>query len=156
LRTRYFDAVAADDRQGARTIFASWVALQTAICVLGVAAVSILSGLIASICLGAQYQGASRIMPWIAAGSGVMALYSTLEKVFHARQRTGWCLILRAAGAVLSVVVEVPLILVFGIAGAALAVPVYYGLQVIACIAVINATSRSEFRKRAESVPCRG
>jgi O-antigen/teichoic acid export membrane protein len=155
LRTRYFDAVAADDRQGARRIFASWMALQTAICVLGVAAVSSLSGLIASICLGAQYQGASRIMPWIAAGSALLALYSTLEKVFHARQRTGWCLALRAAGAVLSVVVGLPLILVFGIDGAAWAVPVYFGLQVVACIAVIYSTSRSEFRKRAEIVPCR-
>jgi O-antigen/teichoic acid export membrane protein len=156
FRTRYFDAVAANDRQGARTIFASWMALQTAICVLGVAAVAGLSGPIASICLGAQYQGASRIMPWIAAGSALLALYSTLEKVFHARQRTGWCLTLRASGAVLSVVVGLPLILLFGIDGAALAVPIYFGLQVVACIAVINATGRSEFRKRAESVPCRG
>jgi O-antigen/teichoic acid export membrane protein len=143
FRSRYFDAVTGGDVHGARKVFVSWITLQLLICIIGVVAAATLSRTISWICLGAQYQAASRIMPFIAAGTALLALYTTLEKVFHARHITGWCLTLRAVGAGLSVAIGLPLILAAGIFGAALAVPVYYGLQMLMCIAVISKTSRS-------------
>ena len=142
FRSHYFDAVSASDVRGARKVFANWIFVQCAVCVIGVIAVVVLSKTIATICLGAQYQSASRIMPWIAAGTALMAIYTTLEKIFHARQNTTWCLTLRAFGAVLSVAVGLPLILWLGVLGAALAIPIYYGLQVVACIILIQIPSR--------------
>jgi O-antigen/teichoic acid export membrane protein len=144
MRSRYFDAVAAGDVRGARKVYASWITLQAVICIFGVVAVLLVSRTIASICLGAEYQSASRLMPYIAAGCSLMAIYLAVEKIFHARQQTSWCLTLRTIGAALSVVSVPPLILEFGVLGAALAVPVYYGLQVLACIVVTRRTSRSD------------
>jgi O-antigen/teichoic acid export membrane protein len=144
FRSRFFDAVTADDAGEARKIFIFWITLQAVICTIGVLAVAVLSKTITLICLGVQYQAAWRVMPFIAAGSAFLALYATLEKVFHARQNTAWCLTLRAIGAALSGAVGLPLILAYGIIGAALAVPVYYGLQVLFTVVVIRMTTGAE------------
>jgi O-antigen/teichoic acid export membrane protein len=152
MRSRYFDAVAEGDVRGARKVYASWITLQVLICVVGVVAVLFLSQTIASICLGVEYQSAARLMPYIAAGCSLIALYLSLEKIFHARQRTSWCPTLRTIGALLSVASVPPMILAFGVVGAALAVPVYYGLQVLACILVIRRTGKGDGVERGRAV----
>jgi O-antigen/teichoic acid export membrane protein len=88
MRSRYFDAVAAGDALGARKIFTFWTTLQIAICSLGVGLATLFSKFIAALCLGAEYQSASRLMPYIAAGCSLLAIYGAVEKIFHARQQT--------------------------------------------------------------------
>jgi O-antigen/teichoic acid export membrane protein len=144
MRSRYFNVVTAGDARGARKIFAVWITLQLVVCLVGVLVAALLSRTITSICLGVEYQSASLLVPYIAVGCALLTLYSVLEKIFHARQSTRWCLTLRTIGALLSVVIVPPMILAFGVVGAALAVPVCYGLQVLACILVIRRTGKGD------------
>lgn len=132
----YFDAVARGDDPRARRILLNWLAITIVLCVLGIAAFTLLGDTIARILLAQPYRSASRLFPWIAVGNALLALCLVLERPFQAWHRTGNCLLVRCAGSILSVAVGVPMILLWGIDGAARAVPIYFGAQLALTMAL--------------------
>jgi O-antigen/teichoic acid export membrane protein len=136
MRPYYFEAVTSGDFRQSRKVFARWLVLLTSISLVVVVAVTLLRGTIMSLLLAEPYREAARLLPYLAVGHALWATSQTVEKVFHAQQRTKWCLVVRAAGAILSVAFAVPMILFHGMDGAAWAVPLYYGGQLSICVAV--------------------
>jgi O-antigen/teichoic acid export membrane protein len=131
LRPVYFEAVASGDHRRMRNTFRTWVAIIVMTCVTGVVIVTLLSDRIVAILLAERYRDAARFLPPIAAGNAMFAISVVFEKVAHAASRTGLVLIGRFVGAATSLVVGIPMILCFGVAGAAWAVPIYYGCQLL-------------------------
>jgi len=135
LRPAYFETVASGDRRRMRNIFRAWVAIIVMTCVTGVVVVTLLSDRIVAILLAERYRDAARFLPPIAAGNAMFAISAVFEKVAHAASRTGLVLIGRSVGAAMSLAVGIPMIFCFGVAGAAWAVPIYYGCQLLfACL----------------------
>jgi O-antigen/teichoic acid export membrane protein len=86
---------------------------------------------VASLLLGPAFRDGAYLAPWIAAGYGLLALTHITTRVCFAYDATKSVLLSEAAGAVLSVMVGFPMIYFYGLEGAAMAVPVYFGLQLL-------------------------
>lgn len=84
---------------------------------------------VASLLLGPAFRDGAYLAPWIAAGYGLLALVHITTRVCFAHDATKSVLFSEAAGAVLSVVVGFPMIYFYGLEGAAMAVPLYFGMQ---------------------------
>ncbi|MCP9440072.1 MAG: polysaccharide biosynthesis C-terminal domain-containing protein [Nitrospira sp.] len=84
---------------------------------------------IASLLLGPAFRDGAYLAPWIAAGYGLLALVHITTRICFAHDATKSVLTSEAAGAVLSVVIGFPMIYLYGLDGAAMAVPVYFGMQ---------------------------
>jgi len=134
LRPAYFQAVSAGDRAHERRLLGAWVGLSLAVGAFGVAAFLLLRAPLASIALGRAYRGAASLMPAIAVGLALWLVAAALERVCYAHKRTGGVLAAEGAGAVAFLLAAPPLILRRGAAGAALAVPVYFGVQLVAAL----------------------
>jgi O-antigen/teichoic acid export membrane protein len=136
MRPYYFDAIAAGVSRQARLVFVRWILLLTGTSVVVIIAITLLKGTIVALLLADRYREATRLLPYFAVGQALWAMSLTVERVFHARQKTQWCLVVRTTGAFLSVAVAVPMILMYGTIGAAWSVPIYYGVQLIVCVAL--------------------
>jgi O-antigen/teichoic acid export membrane protein len=86
---------------------------------------------VASLLLGPAFRDGAYLAPWIAAGYGLLALVHITTRVCFAHDATKSVLLSEATGAVLSVVVGFPMIYFYGLEGAAMAVPVYFGMQLL-------------------------
>lgn len=84
---------------------------------------------VASLLLGPAFRDGAYLAPWIAAGYGLLALVHITTRICFAHDATKSILFSEATGAVLSVVVGFPMIYFYGLDGAAMAVPVYFGMQ---------------------------
>jgi O-antigen/teichoic acid export membrane protein len=99
---------------------------------------------VASLLLGPAFRGGAYLAPWIAAGYGLLALTHITTRVCFAHDATKSVLFSEAAGAVLSVVVGFPMIYFYGLDGAAMAVPLYFGLQFLLSAYLANRASKKE------------
>jgi O-antigen/teichoic acid export membrane protein len=146
LQPVYFAAVASGDRELEKRTFRTWLWATASLAALGVLAVLLLRHWIAALFLGEMYRGGADLMPWICAGHGLLVVCFVLEKSCYAHKCTGRVVLTQATGAVLSIVLGIPLILAVGILGAAMAVPLYYGAQLL----VTLLASRMAERARSE------
>jgi O-antigen/teichoic acid export membrane protein len=99
---------------------------------------------IAALLLASEYRAHSALTGWIAAGYVLLSVAQVLERVCYAHHDTRGVLWVEAAGAVLSVAVAAPLIYFYGIEGAAWAVPLYFGGQLLAAADRARRVSRRE------------
>ena len=137
-RPHYYDALADDESDKAQRILTMWFFLTAAVCVLGLIAVIALKPLIVSIFLAAAYRSAASLFFPIALGNAFFALSQVSERFLHGQERTGLCLVSRTIGAVMSIAVGVPMIYLYGIQGAAWAVPIYYGCQLASAMLIVR------------------
>jgi O-antigen/teichoic acid export membrane protein len=142
LRPAYFDAVSAGDRAGERRTFRLWLASTAAVGGLGTAAVLLWRDAITRLALAAGYREAAGLLPWIASGYALMALATVFEKPCYAHKRTGWVLAIQAAGAAACLASVPALIRLRGLRGAAMAVPVYFGVQLAVAVYASRAARR--------------
>lgn len=88
-------------------------------------------GEVAHVFLGPEFQEASYLAPWIAAGYTTLAAYHIAARVCLAHDATWPVSIAEAAGAAMSIAIGFTFIYAFGLPGAAAAVPVYFSLQLL-------------------------
>jgi O-antigen/teichoic acid export membrane protein len=84
---------------------------------------------VAGLLLGPAFREGSYLAPWIAVGYGLLALIHITTRICLAYDATRSVLISEAAGAFLALAIGFPLVYSFGITGAAVAVPLYFGVQ---------------------------
>lgn len=129
IRPVYYAAVVRQDLQASRKYLVSWFvivfAAGTAVC----ACFALLQRPLAHLLLGPSFREASDLMPWIAAGYGLLALSHITTRICYAYDATRSVLMTESAGAFLAVAVGFPLIYAFGLQGAAMAVPLFFGIQ---------------------------
>jgi O-antigen/teichoic acid export membrane protein len=129
LRQVYYTQVSAGSRAGERRVFLLWLGAVSGAALLLLLAIALLHRQIAALLLAAEYRAHSALMIWIAAGYVLAACTQVVERICYALHDTRGVLLIQAGGAALSLTVTVPMVLAFGIQGAAWAAPIYFGLQ---------------------------
>lgn len=96
---------------------------------IGVAVVLFFRETVASLLLADSYRSASSLMPWIAIGYWLLLLSQVYARVCYAYHDTRAVLAIETVGAVSSIAITMPAIHYLGLAGAAAAIPCYFGVQ---------------------------
>jgi len=136
LRPAYFQAVSSGDKVLELKTFRTWLGLTAVMCMGGVLAVYFLRNCIASLLLAETYRSSAALMPWIAAGMSLLIMAYVFEKPCYAYKQTKWVLLIQGTGALTSIGIGLVLVFLYGLWGAAIAVPIYYGFQfLVSCYA---------------------
>jgi O-antigen/teichoic acid export membrane protein len=91
---------------------------------------------IAQFLLGSEFRKASYLMPWIVLGYGILAVHHILVRIFLAHDAPHLVTYTEALGAVLAVVIGFISIKTYGVVGAAVAVPIYFGIQLVGSVSL--------------------
>lgn len=129
FRPVYQSALAAGDEQGSRNHLQKWAILVA----LGSGAAFVLAwaghGVVAGLLLGKEYRSVSSLFPWIVGGHAFLLLSHVASRVCYALDATRSVLLVEGVGAVVAVVVGVASIRLAGLKGAAIAVVIYFSVQ---------------------------
>jgi O-antigen/teichoic acid export membrane protein len=134
FRPIYFEACSANDHAAAKRVFRAWIAVTLAAGGAVVAMFYLFGALVVRITLNVRYRSVEPYLPMIALGYVMMALSQVFNTASMARKKSSATTISEASGAVASIAFEVPLIAWRGIKGAAMAVPLYYGVQCLVAV----------------------
>ncbi len=129
LRPLYQAAVTAGDTPRADRLLRTWFLAVSSAGLAGVAVVAVASGLLARLLLGPEFRSGAALMPWIAAGYALIIVAHVFERVCFAYGRTRWVLVIQTGSAVAGLAATLVGALGWGLQGAAVAVPVYFAVQ---------------------------
>lgn len=128
----YFQSFDAVEVSKAQRLLMIWLGGVIAMGALGFAALYFLKDEVAGLLLAERYHAAAELMPLIGAGCALQAAALVLAQPLLAAKRTGMLLVGRVLGAA-SAAISLPLLVqAHGLPGAALAAPVYYGVEALA------------------------
>lgn len=134
LRPVFYAQFATGDVRGQRRVFLLWLGAVCGLALLGLLGIVVLHRPIANLLLAAEYRAYSSLMIWIAVGYVLFVAGQVVERICYALHDTRGVLYVEAGGALLGVIIDIPLVLIYGVQGAAWAVPIYFGIQLIATI----------------------
>lgn len=129
LRPHYQNAIAANDGARAAHLLRAWKILLLLIMTVAFSVIALWHQQIAWLLLGAKYQSGARLMPWIAGGYGLLTLSHFYERQCYAHSKTHYVLITQVFGGIASFLISLVAVIFWGLIGAAVAVPVYFGIQ---------------------------
>jgi len=153
----YFQHCSQDRLEEGFKLLWLWIGCVVAMGIIGVSLLLLTKEWVAALLLAKSYHSAVALMPAIAVGSALHALGTVVGQPLLADKRTRLFLAGRVCGA-LAAVVSIPLMVkYYGLMGAALANPVYYGVEtmVLALLAKPWRAVRPE-RKVAVEASSRG
>jgi O-antigen/teichoic acid export membrane protein len=131
VRPLYYSAVTRRDMSAERKYLMTWFAVVSTAGIAACALFALFHEELAALLLGPRFREASYLMPWIAGGYGLLACSHITTRICYAYDATRSVFITESAGALLAVVIGFPLIYAFGLEGAAMAVPLYFGIQLL-------------------------
>lgn len=140
FRQPYYSAVSSGDVIEARRILRVWQVLNIFIGISGVAAFMVLGELFVSILLAKEYSVALVYLPWIALGYALLILAQPFERKGYAIGLTGAVTWVQMIGAILSLALGALGAWLFGLLGAAIAVPGYFGIQLLLTWYIVRGT----------------
>lgn len=140
LRPVHQAAVARGDQQRSHRMYQVWLITVAVVCGIGVLALAVGHHLVASLLVGSAYRHASDLMPWIGLGYAIRSASYVFERMCYAYGQTRRVLVIQSC-AVLATIVATPLgVITLGLKGAAMAVPVYFTVQLAAAIVLARRT----------------
>jgi O-antigen/teichoic acid export membrane protein len=148
LSPHYFNAVSSNDAPLARKAFRAWFLGTLGVCAAGMVAVYLLRDWIGWLLLAEEYRDGSALMPWIALGNSINALCLVLTLRLQAHKHTTAVMVAHWVGAIAAIGVAVPLVWRFGVLGAAIACPCYFGI-LFAVLAVSSSERWGVMRARS-------
>ena len=125
----YFHAIAEGDQATQQRTFTRWIATVVGLGAVGVVATVFLRHALADVLLAQSYRHAADLMPWIAGGNALLALARVFESPLYAQHSPRRVLIGQLLSALAAIAVGLPMIAAYGAWGAAVACPIYFGLQ---------------------------
>ena len=135
MRPIYQNAVSSGRTERAAVLLRYWLLGLTAACTFVLLVVIFWRNELAAVFLGARFRSGANLMPWIAAGYGVLSLSYVFERVCLAHAHTQRVLAVELLSGVVALVTTVTAVRIWGLVGAAAAVPCYFGVQL--CSAII-------------------
>lgn len=147
LRPVYFESVSNGNVGSAKRLFRVWLIVCLVFSTAGVMFVVVLDGWIAQLLLAEEFRASKPLMPWIALGFALQVLYFTFAQYFYASKETHLILVIQVIGGVAAIVVTFPLVFWLGTFGAALAVPVCFGIHLAVAIVLWNSSRARKFHK---------
>lgn len=130
IRPRYYSAVG-QESPSSKKYLSVWFMISVVGGVLICLLFAYFHQYVSFLLLGQAFREGSYLTPWIAAGYGLLTLTHITTRICYAYDATRSVLMSEAAGALLAVVIGFPLIYAFGLEGAAMAVPLYFGIQLL-------------------------
>lgn len=128
----YNAAIARGDRATERRFFSMRLFATIALAAIGVVISWFMKDLLARWFVGPEYRDGGALIPWIGAGYACLAVALVFEGAFLSHKRSKLILLAEAIGAVACLPSQYIMIKLFGMSGAAMAVPCYFGVQCIA------------------------
>ncbi|HYE36434.1 lipopolysaccharide biosynthesis protein [Methylocaldum sp.] len=125
----YFQHFSAGQKAQAFRIFWIWLGCVAAMGITGVVALVLLKDWVAALLLAETYRSAAVLMPIIGAGCALQALGMVAAQPLLAIKRTRPLLAGRLCGAVTAAVAIPLMIQEYGLIGAAMAAPIYFGVE---------------------------
>lgn len=127
----YFQSFALNQTKEGFRILWTWIACVIALGIVGVSLLFITKDWIASWVLAKSYHSAVELMPAIAIGCALFALGTVVSQPLLAYKRTRLLLLGRICGAV-TAAISLPLMVSnYGLIGAAIANPIYFGVEML-------------------------
>jgi O-antigen/teichoic acid export membrane protein len=127
----YFQHCSSNRWKQARRIFLTWLACVGLLGGIGVVALAFLKDWVAKLLLAEAYYPAAQLMPLIGVGCALQALGTVAAQPLLAAKRTRSVLLGRVVGAA-TAAVSIPLMVSsHGLTGAALAAPIYFGVEAL-------------------------
>jgi O-antigen/teichoic acid export membrane protein len=127
----YFQLYSVNQSKAAFKILWIWIACVFTLGIAGVLLLLVTSDLVASWVLAKSYHAAVDLMPAIAVGCALNALGTVVSQPLLANKRTRLLLLGRICGAV-TAAISIPLMVKnYGLPGAAMANPVYFGVETL-------------------------
>jgi O-antigen/teichoic acid export membrane protein len=108
-----------------------WLKLILAGCLVAIVLAWFGHAWIAGWLLGEEYRDVSSMMPWIVAGYSLRLLSNIAVRICYANEDTKNILVIEAASSLLAIIVSYVCIIDRGIWGAAIAVPISYGIRMV-------------------------
>ncbi len=127
----YFQSFSQQQTREGLSILWLWLACVVALGIIGVALVWLTKDWVASLLLAKSYHSAVELMPAIALGSALHAVGTVLAQPLLAKKRTRTLLKGRLCGALTAALCLPLMVQYFGLPGAAMANPIYYGVEAL-------------------------
>jgi O-antigen/teichoic acid export membrane protein len=134
LRPIYQTAVTQGDAVRSRRILITWVAVVLGAAAAGVVLFAAAHDWLAAIFVGKQYRSGSSLMPWIAGGYAIRAISYVFERVCYAYGATRRVLSIQLFAVIATFALAPLAVITLGLKGAAMAVPAYFAVQLVAAI----------------------
>jgi O-antigen/teichoic acid export membrane protein len=127
----YFQSCSLNETKKGFRILWTWIACVLALGIIGVSLLLITRDWVAAMVLAKSYHPAVELMPAIAIGCALHALGTVVAQPLLANKRTRLFLLGRVCGAV-TAAISIPLMVKnFGLPGAAMANPIYFGVEAL-------------------------
>jgi len=127
----YFQHCSQNQFKEGFTLLWTWIASVVALGLIGVALLLVMKDWVAAWVLAKSYHSAVELMPAIAVGCALHALGTVVAQPLLAKKHTRLLLFGRICGA-LTAAISIPLMVKnFGLAGAAMANPIYFGVEAL-------------------------
>lgn len=140
VRPVYQAAVSKGDNDKANRLLQRWLITTITAGGLCVGLIAAASKLIAALLLGPEFRSGAELLPWIAAGYWLLTISFVFERVCYAHARTSRVLLIQSCTAVAAIIATTLGALHWGLMGAAIAVPVYFSVQLMVSIALARHT----------------
>jgi len=138
----YFGHHAHGRRHDAARVYRYWVGCVLLLGAGGVAAIALLKDWVAALLLAEVYRDAASLMPIIGLGCALQALGTVMAQPLHAAKTTGRLLQGRVVGAATAAVSLPLMVQAQGLAGAAWAAPLYFGVEAVAFLVIAHLRRR--------------
>ena len=136
IRPAYQSALVEGDNRRARNYLRKWVLLIVLGSVMAIALAWAGHPWLAHILLGEHYRSVSYFLPWIVGGYALLALSDISTRVCYAHGATDRVLLIVLVGSISALIIGYTSIRAFGLHGAAMAVPLYFGAQLVISFSV--------------------
>lgn len=146
LRPVHNQAVSANNEKLEKRVFRSWLLATTILSLLGVSAIILLSNWIAFFCLAEEYRSSITLFPWLASGLALLTVAHVFESALYAFKFTKSVLLGQSLAAFFAIAVTIPMILYWGLVGAAMACPLYYSIYCLIMILLWRRDRRAWLR----------
>ncbi len=156
LRPVYFNAVSSSDKVEEKKAFLAMLSITVFACFCLVAIITMMRVEIAGLLLDKKYRSGVELMPWIALGYAFLVISYVFEKICYAYKKTKAVSLVQTAGAVASLCIGIPLIYYYGVRGASIAVPIYFGFQLAVSAVAAKQVLKNVGRVGASSLPVLG
>jgi len=146
LRPIHQAAVVRGDQQQSQRMYRVWLVSVVAVCGVGVLALASGHQLVANLLVGQAYRHASYLMPWIGLGYAIRSASYVFERMCYAYGQTQRVLVIQCC-AVAATVITTPIgVISFGLKGAAMAVPIYFSVQLAVAVILARRTVKQSTR----------
>ena len=136
IRPAYQSALVEGDNRRAHNYLRKWVLLIVLGSIMAIALAWAGHPWLAHILLGEHYRSVSYFLPWIVGGYALLALSDISTRVCYAHGATDRVLLIVLVGSISALIIGYTSIRAFGLHGAAMAVPLYFGAQLVISFSV--------------------